>query len=473
MDVDAALVRLARERGGTLITVDANLAKVAEALRVPVAQINALASKFRVPYAAGDEISVRLVKEGREHGQGVGYLDDGTMVVVEKATDQHRHAGRRQGDERHPDHDRPDGVRRARRSRRLDRSAPVGPCVLDDVCHASRVWNERARRVVVAAGSGPRLGADGPRRSSRSAAVPWWRVAVDRALASPSIALVVVAAPAGIGGTRSAELLADARRPVRRRHGRGDAPATRSLAALDARRRRRRGRRGARRGAPVRLAGSVLGGRRGRRGGRATRAVPVVPLVDTVKRVRDGSDRRRPSRARAGAGADAAGVPLDRAPGRASRRREARTGRSPTTPALLEWAGHRVRTVAGRAGELQDHDARRTWRGRTSRSRAGVSDVRVGLGFDVHPRDAGAGALAGRRAVRGRGGPRRALRRRRGLSRDRRRAARRRGARRYRGALPRVRIPPSRGSAGLELLARTVALVRGRRAACRHRATSR
>lgn len=85
MDVDAALVRLARERGASLITVDHNLAKVAEALRVPVAQINALASKFRVPYTAGDELSVRLVKEGREHGQGVGYLDDGTMVVVERA----------------------------------------------------------------------------------------------------------------------------------------------------------------------------------------------------------------------------------------------------------------------------------------------------------------------------------------------------------------------------------------------------
>lgn len=87
LDVDAALVRLARERGASLITVDHNLAKVAEALRVPVAQINALASKFRVPYAAGDEITVRLVKEGREHGQAVGYLDDGTMVVVEKAVD--------------------------------------------------------------------------------------------------------------------------------------------------------------------------------------------------------------------------------------------------------------------------------------------------------------------------------------------------------------------------------------------------
>lgn len=86
MDVDAALVRLARESGAGLITVDHNLAKVAEALRVPVAQINALASTFRVPYVSGDELAVRLVKEGREHGQAVGYLDDGTMVVVEKAT---------------------------------------------------------------------------------------------------------------------------------------------------------------------------------------------------------------------------------------------------------------------------------------------------------------------------------------------------------------------------------------------------
>jgi uncharacterized protein YacL len=87
IDVDAALVRLARECGAQLITVDHNMAKVAEALRVPVTQINALASRFRVPYTAGDEISVRLVKEGREHGQAVAYLDDGTMVVVEQAVE--------------------------------------------------------------------------------------------------------------------------------------------------------------------------------------------------------------------------------------------------------------------------------------------------------------------------------------------------------------------------------------------------
>jgi uncharacterized protein YacL len=59
---------------------------VAEALRVPVAQVNALASRFRTPVTAGDELQVRLVREGRDAGQAVGYLDDGTMVVVEDAT---------------------------------------------------------------------------------------------------------------------------------------------------------------------------------------------------------------------------------------------------------------------------------------------------------------------------------------------------------------------------------------------------
>jgi uncharacterized protein YacL len=85
-DVDAALVRLAKERGGTLVTADANLAKVAEATRVPVRSVNALAAAFRVPFSPGEELKVRLVKEGREHGQAVGYLDDGTMVVVEDAS---------------------------------------------------------------------------------------------------------------------------------------------------------------------------------------------------------------------------------------------------------------------------------------------------------------------------------------------------------------------------------------------------
>jgi uncharacterized protein YacL len=87
-DVDAALVRLARDRGAALITADHNLAKIAEALSVPVPRLNDLAVAFRLPVGPGDELTVELVKEGREHGQAIGYLEDGTMVVVEEARDQ-------------------------------------------------------------------------------------------------------------------------------------------------------------------------------------------------------------------------------------------------------------------------------------------------------------------------------------------------------------------------------------------------
>ena len=86
-DVDAALVRLARDRGATLVTADVNLAKVAQAVSVPVRSINALAAALRQPVAPGDQLTLKLVKEGREHGQAVGYLEDGTMVVVEEASD--------------------------------------------------------------------------------------------------------------------------------------------------------------------------------------------------------------------------------------------------------------------------------------------------------------------------------------------------------------------------------------------------
>ena len=86
-DVDAALVRLARDRGASLITADHNLSKVAQALSVPVPNLNQLAAAFRTPVGVGDDLRVELVKNGREHGQAVGYLEDGTMVVVEQAQD--------------------------------------------------------------------------------------------------------------------------------------------------------------------------------------------------------------------------------------------------------------------------------------------------------------------------------------------------------------------------------------------------
>ncbi|HXJ62379.1 MAG TPA: TRAM domain-containing protein [Actinomycetota bacterium] len=86
-DVDAGLVRLARDRGGAVVTADSNLVKVAQALQVPVRSIHALAAAFRVPFLPGESLHVRLTRPGRDHGQAVGYLEDGTMVVVEDAAD--------------------------------------------------------------------------------------------------------------------------------------------------------------------------------------------------------------------------------------------------------------------------------------------------------------------------------------------------------------------------------------------------
>ena len=82
-EVDGQLVRLARDRGGVVVTNDANLARVAVSLEVPVRSMNRLATAVRPPFMAGEEFTVHLSREGREHEQGVGYLEDGTMVVVE------------------------------------------------------------------------------------------------------------------------------------------------------------------------------------------------------------------------------------------------------------------------------------------------------------------------------------------------------------------------------------------------------
>jgi uncharacterized protein YacL len=86
-EVDVRLVRLARARGATLVTNDSNLAKVATALDVPVRSINALAEALRPSILIGDRVQVRLQRRGRDAGQAVGFLDDGTMIVVEEAAD--------------------------------------------------------------------------------------------------------------------------------------------------------------------------------------------------------------------------------------------------------------------------------------------------------------------------------------------------------------------------------------------------
>jgi uncharacterized protein YacL len=69
------------------VTTDGNLVKVAEALDVPTRSLHELAEAVRSPVNPGEELTVHLTKAGREHGQGVGFLEDGTMVVVERGQD--------------------------------------------------------------------------------------------------------------------------------------------------------------------------------------------------------------------------------------------------------------------------------------------------------------------------------------------------------------------------------------------------
>ena len=82
-DVDAKLVKLAQLLSGKVVTNDFNLNKIAELQGVTVLNINELANALRPVVLPGEAMEVRISKEGKEYNQGVGYLDDGTMVVVD------------------------------------------------------------------------------------------------------------------------------------------------------------------------------------------------------------------------------------------------------------------------------------------------------------------------------------------------------------------------------------------------------
>ena len=84
-EVDAKLVVLAKKVGGRIVTNDLNLNKVAELQGVRVLNINELCNALRPVVLPGETIRVFVLKEGKEAGQGVAYLDDGTMVVVDNA----------------------------------------------------------------------------------------------------------------------------------------------------------------------------------------------------------------------------------------------------------------------------------------------------------------------------------------------------------------------------------------------------
>lgn len=91
LEVDGKLVKLAKELNCPVLTNDYNLNRVAELQGVTVLNINELANAVKVVVLPGETLRVQIIQEGKEAGQGVGYLDDGTMVVIE---DGRRHQGK-------------------------------------------------------------------------------------------------------------------------------------------------------------------------------------------------------------------------------------------------------------------------------------------------------------------------------------------------------------------------------------------
>ncbi|OPX23071.1 MAG: hypothetical protein B1H03_02745 [Planctomycetales bacterium 4484_113] len=92
MAVDDRLIEIAHELKGDVVTNDYNLNRVASIRKVRVLNINALANAVKPMVIPGETLDVAIIKEGKEPGQGVGYLEDGTMVVVEEG---HNHIGKK------------------------------------------------------------------------------------------------------------------------------------------------------------------------------------------------------------------------------------------------------------------------------------------------------------------------------------------------------------------------------------------
>ena len=83
-EVDLKLVELARRRGASLVTTDYNLNRLAGVSGIMVLNVNDLAGALRPVVLPGDTLRVQVSREGKEPGQGVGFLEDGTMVVVDQ-----------------------------------------------------------------------------------------------------------------------------------------------------------------------------------------------------------------------------------------------------------------------------------------------------------------------------------------------------------------------------------------------------
>jgi uncharacterized protein YacL len=81
--VDSKLMRLARDLGASIVTTDFNLNKVAQIQEIEVLNVNELANALKPAVLPGEPLTVKVVREGRDYDQGIAYLDDGTMIVVE------------------------------------------------------------------------------------------------------------------------------------------------------------------------------------------------------------------------------------------------------------------------------------------------------------------------------------------------------------------------------------------------------
>ncbi|RYG72755.1 PIN/TRAM domain-containing protein [Lentibacillus lipolyticus] len=86
-EVDSKLIKLAKVMDGIVVTNDFNLNKVCDLQGVPILNINDLANAVKPVVLPGEELSVQVIKDGKEHNQGIAYLDDGTMIVVEEGHD--------------------------------------------------------------------------------------------------------------------------------------------------------------------------------------------------------------------------------------------------------------------------------------------------------------------------------------------------------------------------------------------------
>jgi len=90
-EVDRKLIHLAKDEAATLVTTDFNLNRVAQVEGVPILNVNELANAVKPRFIPGEGITIEIIDRGEEINQGIGYLDDGTMVVVENGR---RHIGR-------------------------------------------------------------------------------------------------------------------------------------------------------------------------------------------------------------------------------------------------------------------------------------------------------------------------------------------------------------------------------------------